>query len=485
MVGHQSPAKNRAGTDTRNGTPAAHPEGNRSGPDFLRALFRLLDECEIRYCVLHSWEGLPRDLPSDLDLAIHPQDAEKLPFLIQALRKLGYLPILALHHAEGQRYDFAWSNRSEMICVAVDIIYEYREAGLILMRGESLVAGRQRCGDFWVAYPAIEFPYLLAKKAAKGTVPPRQEQRLKSLVEKLGPLRAEEIAGHLFGEECGVEIVQACTAGRLGSFLGKAGRRLWWTTVARNPLNPARYLLRDVLRLIRRWFRRTGIFVVILGPDGVGKSTVAGGLSEAFARVFTRYRIFHWRPMVIPSRQRTSGPVTEPHGKPPRGSLGSIAFLSVFFLDCWLGYWLVIRPLLARTGLVVFDRYFHDLLVDPKRYRYGGPLWAVRALRPFLPKPDLVLILDAPEEVILSRKQEVGRQEVQRQRQNYLGQASEFSYTRVIDAAHALPQVVAEAAGAVNEYLTQRFQRRHARWLALGQQAAQSQSSRRVPGLLP
>ena len=48
----------------------------RSVADFLRTLFRLLDESEVRYCVLHSWYLLPEKLPSDLDLAVHPSDKE-------------------------------------------------------------------------------------------------------------------------------------------------------------------------------------------------------------------------------------------------------------------------------------------------------------------------------------------------------------------------------------------------------------------------
>jgi len=46
--------------------------------NFLRVLFRLLDEHEIRYCVLHSYKRLPEELPSDLDLALHPGDARRL-----------------------------------------------------------------------------------------------------------------------------------------------------------------------------------------------------------------------------------------------------------------------------------------------------------------------------------------------------------------------------------------------------------------------
>ena len=48
--------------------------GAQSTPDFLRRLFRLLNEFGVRYCVIHSWEKLPEHLGSDLDLAVHPAD---------------------------------------------------------------------------------------------------------------------------------------------------------------------------------------------------------------------------------------------------------------------------------------------------------------------------------------------------------------------------------------------------------------------------
>jgi hypothetical protein len=72
------------------------------------------------------------------------------------------------------------------------------------------------------------------------------------------------------------------------------------------------------------------------------------------------------------------------------------------------------------SGLIMFDRYFQDLLVDPIRYRYGGPMWLPRLLNAFVPPPDLLLlVLDAAEEVILSRKRELPPVELRRQRASY------------------------------------------------------------------
>src|ERR1700674_4465598 len=72
------------------------PQGH-SLSHFLRLLFRLLDEHQIRYCVLHSWEGLPDALPSDLDMAVHPGDHAKLGSVFRTLLNEGYLPVQHYH----------------------------------------------------------------------------------------------------------------------------------------------------------------------------------------------------------------------------------------------------------------------------------------------------------------------------------------------------------------------------------------------------
>jgi hypothetical protein len=103
--------------------------------------------------------------------------------------------------------------------------------------------------------------------------------------------------------------------------------------------------------------------------------------------------------------------------------------------------------------------------IDPNRYRYGGPLWLARILRPLIPDADLTLVLDAPEEVVFSRKQEVAPEEVQRQRQLYAQYGTRTPSGRLVDATASITQVTAESARLILEFLARRFERRHARWL--------------------
>lgn len=434
---------------------------------FLRLLFRLLDENGIRYCVLHSWQELPDILPSDLDLAVHPRDRARLPAVFQGLFDKGYRPVQHRHHGGGHRFDFVWFEAQGMRSAGIDITNDYREHGIPLWRGEELVCRRWQFNGFWVADPAIEFAYTLAKKALKGILPQHQAERLKVLVNELGELQAQRIAAELFGERWKERVVGACANRSLSNLLGELKKRLSLRKLRDDPLKCVRKFLSDVPRLIGRAFKPTGLFLVILGPDGVGKSTLVGRLAESLGQVgFNRFRIHHRRPMVVAPEKDTGVPATDPHDEPPRGVLGSIVALFGILLSYWLGFAFVMRPFLARSGLIIFDRYYHDLLIDPTRYRYGGPMWLAKFIGQFVPPPDLLfLVLDAEDEVILLRKREVPAEDLPRQRESYQ-QLTPGTKMALVKTDRGIEQTVEDASRFVVEFLSQRFQRREARWLA-------------------
>jgi hypothetical protein len=73
---------------------------------------------------------------------------------------------------------------------------------------------------------------------------------------------------------------------------------------------------------------------------------------------------------------------------------------------------LVLHVIKIRSGLVVVERGWWDILVDPKRYRLTPTVRLVRLLGRLLPAPDLVLLLDAPAAEIHRRKRELSEREI-------------------------------------------------------------------------
>jgi thymidylate kinase len=151
----------------------------------------------------------------------------------------------------------------------------------------------------------------------------------------------------------------------------------------------------------------SGRFVVIVGPDGVGKTTVAAELLERHPGE-TRYVYF--RPPLrgeLPSLPPL-GP--RPRGeKDPPGQFRLFGWLRLVKNLVWfqLGYRLRIKPVLRRGGLVVADRWGYGYAVQPGPLKFFGPDWLGRMGVRWMPHPDVVVNLVAEPEVIVSRKDEL------------------------------------------------------------------------------
>lgn len=201
-----------------------------------------------------------------------------------------------------------------------------------------------------------------------------------------------------------------------------------------------------------------GLVVAILGPDGSGKTSVRDELEPRLAPAFRRTGREHFLPWLL--RPRLGGaPVTDPHGAPPRGAVSSALKLGYYLAEAWLGHALRVWPAKVRTALVLFDRCYHDVLVDPRRYRYGGPMWLARLVGRLIPKSDIFILLDLPAEVAHARKPEVRLEEAHRLRQRYLELARELG-AHVVDASRPLEEVVREVEGIVLDYMERRTRAR-------------------------
>ncbi len=197
------------------------------------------------------------------------------------------------------------------------------------------------------------------------------------------------------------------------------------------------------------------LFFAFLGCDGSGKSAVIRGLKERLANDDLTVVTGHWRPRAFSREATAEGLVVadNPHGEVPRACLSSILKLGWLAANWWFG-WIRLKNKLGKSGVLLFDRYHADLLVDSRRYRYGGPMvlakWATR----LMPQPDIVFFLDADPQVLLSRKQEVGKEALKVAREKYLALCKTHPRFTTVDASQSLDQVIDEIYQQIVKFRT-------------------------------
>jgi thymidylate kinase len=224
------------------------------------------------------------------------------------------------------------------------------------------------------------------------------------------------------------------------------------------------------------------ISVAIIGPDGAGKSTISQllereALPAPVERIYMGVNL-ESSSLMLPTtrlalRLKTArgrradmvGPGTEiaspPTGSPARRvvrAVGRGVRLVMWLAEEWF------RQLVAewhrrRGAIVVFDRHFYAdyFHVDAAAGRRSVSARLHRwLLQHAYPKPDLVICLDAPGQVLFDRKGEAGPEWLEQRRRHYLQLATVVPDFVVVDVDRPLEVVTREVATVITEYFEKR-----------------------------
>lgn len=192
---------------------------------------------------------------------------------------------------------------------------------------------------------------------------------------------------------------------------------------------------------LRGLSRPTGISITIIGPDGAGKTTLAEGLRETlpfpsryvYMGVWREYPWDRWL-RFIPGLRLAQ----------------RIARLEYRGLEAWFHR--------TRGRLVLLDRFTYDVMLPSASLDNRGRItaWLIRRV---CAEPQLVLVLNAPAELMWARKGEQGIAELERRRLSYLEMAGARDQSVIIDARQSVGAVRAQAQEAVWRRLRQHWNR--------------------------
>jgi thymidylate kinase len=433
--------------------------------EYLPQLFQAFADSGIGFCVLRNYSTLPESLSgNDLDILVGPEnwsEALSLVASIPGTRIVGFSTrSYALHLciqgiACGEAVE---AMELDIMCALPWKGIAYLDCREILNRRKLLLQH-----NVPIPVPSPEDEAIISFMSSYligGFVKERYQQKVIETFRRSTEVVRERLAAS-FGPTLAGQVVAAVIQDdrpRLASLLNPLRRELAKRAIVRAPVRTAANAVRHyVCEFQSRYSRKHLTTVALMGVDGSGKTRVIAGLQARLNHMAKKLEFRHLRPRLLYGTKGTQGVVvTDPHAKPPRSGLTSIAKVVAWLAEEWIGQFIGRRQITLRVS----DRFYHDLLIDRRRYRYGGPQWLARLVGVLMPEPDLWLLLDAPMEVVRARKQEVSEEETARQLDAYRSFIKTRKHYAILDASRPVDTVISQAHAAIIDTLVWRFRGR-------------------------
>lgn len=392
--------------------------------DALKSLFAGFSERSLRFAVLRNHENLPESVGGrDIDILVHPDDMRVAISVITHIASLfgasyakSYRDDMIVQFVLAKRLDF-----SRVLQIKIDLLHNRQIFGIEFLSAEEMLEDmRHHNGipvvseqvmllDKWSFHLLLGCP-LNAKYDSMFAAIARSKSTslMWSLARFLPRERAAELVAAL-AEGNGSKLVLGGGERRLGL------ARLW----AAQGVSAVSRSFRFVGFRLRDLFRPNGVFLSVSGPDGSGKTTVTDMVIEQLGAIYGEDAVHyaHFRPTMLPriaevaKKARAIEAVDKnydrPHRAKPSGLVGSLARLAYYWLDYLVGYYRSVLPVLKRREVMLFDRYYYDMIADSFRSRIALPMPALLTMGHVLPLPSHAFFIQVDPDEIHRRKQEL------------------------------------------------------------------------------
>jgi len=394
----------------------------------ISLLFEFLNQKKIPYLVLRNYENLP-EKPlegSDIDLLIDKDNEEKyFTALKNALSEAGGFILLKIRQSNCLSC-FVYQKEPFSFGIWIDAFWELSTKSFIWADGNFLLQNHcQYQKGFFIPPAGGEAATLFVKEVlSRPFIKERYRLKIPGFV-KADKENFIKTLEPYFDKKIIQEMVQVCLEGKWEKASKK--RKSWRNHLVinhflRRPLVQSFRFVDFVFSQFKKIITQKGIIIAVLGPDGVGKTTICEGLKERaknffFKKVYQYHSHFGFFPelgkmySLIRGRKILEQEKAAIQEK-PIGFLRAILHLFYYGLECFLS-WPLVFWLKIGGNLIVFDRYFYDFIATKTHRKI--PFWMFSVIARIIPRPDIIFTVEARPETIYGRKKELSLREIERQ----------------------------------------------------------------------
>ena len=421
--------------------------------EHIREIFGFLN-ANADYAVLRNFEGLPENNPSrDIDIIITRKSYKNIKHaLVELIDRSGWKIITYLNSDRLISYVCAATTEEKTEIVQWDFFFDTSLFGVRLINAKEFLVNREFNGKVYHVNKDYEFLDKYMYDRAVGVQYPDKYSHIKKAVAD------SKVVAEKLKKVFGVTGIDECDK--------HSGKKMLLYASMRNPFATlGRFIKFEYYRIKNYICSRTGFSIGFTGPDGSGKTTVIDTILERIAPVFkSAHKYYHFRPTLFGNlgevahsagiKKEVDRNYSDPHRGGKTGKLNSFIRLCYYSLDYIIGYFVKVKSATRITRVVVFDRYYTDIICDSRRSRiYLSPKFLYWWGKLFIPALDYNILLTASSETILARKRELDEEGIRtiNAKIDYL--SGKKGYTKVLN--ESTPQA------AVYEILGHIFNEQH------------------------
>ena len=399
--------------------------------EILNKVFDVLEnEIESGFVIMNKYDEIPKSLPSDIDICINQKEFQTLDKTITNLSKKTGLVIIQKiwHNYRKCAYILSPLKIDYPFRLQLDFFSDFavKSTPLLIPYNEMLTRTRTY-GRFKVPDYELEYVFLLMRRIFKNDFSIQNCDVIRTALISGDIEKTRSYSAKYFDVDFSNKLCK-CIYNKDVDELKKMRPQLWTHLKSFSQQNSfikyeIKYRLNEINRKIYRIKYPVGISIAIISPDGGGKSSVVKELDYICSGSFHGFKRFYFRPRLLKNigsynilnPQPESDENPNPHNVKLDSFLKSLVRFFFYNIDFIIGFLILVKPLVIKKYLVVFDRYYYDYFVDMKRYKYNIPAWIPLFFLKIIPKPQIVFVLNGTAEVFYNRKQELSIIELNRQ----------------------------------------------------------------------